>query len=113
MHEPGYMGQARVVRCVASIAPHVFAFRTSRLRDVNGLAALSEDSLGDLCANLVRSAHSAGLKVLHTPYAIATLRSSTAGYVPKPGDGVPRGLLVNPNLETFPNVTALLRAGIP
>jgi len=113
LHEPGYMGQARVVRCVASIAPHVFAFRTSRLRDVNGLAALSEDSLGDLCANLVRSAHSAGLKVLHTPYAIATLRSSTAGYVPKPGDGVPRGLLVNPNLETFPNVTALLRAGIP
>ena len=112
LHDPGYMGQAKVVRRVASIAPHVFAFRTSRLRDVNGLAALSEDSLGDLCANLVQSAHSAGLKVLHTPYAIATLRSSTAGYIPRQGDGVPRGLLVNPNLETFPNVTALLRAGI-
>ena len=113
LHEPGYMGQAKVVRRVASIAPHVFAFRTSRLRDVNGLAALSEDSLGDLCANLVRSAHSAGLKVLHTPYAIATLRSITASYVPRQGDGVPRGLLVNPNLEAFPNVTALLGAGIP
>ena len=31
LHDPGYMGQAKVVRRVASIAPHVFAFRTSRL----------------------------------------------------------------------------------
>jgi len=113
LHAPGYMGLAKVVRRVASIAPHVFAFRTSRLRDVNGLAALSEDSLGNLCSSLVRSAHIAGLKVLHTPYAIATLRSITASYIPTEVDGVPGGLRVNPNLEAFPNVTALLGAGIP
>jgi hypothetical protein len=107
------MGQALVVRRVPLIAPHIFAFRTACLHDLNGLAALSEDSLDQLCANLVRSAHEAGWKVLHTPYAVATVRSSTATYVPRNVEGVPRSLRLNPNIEAFPDVTAVLRAGIP
>lgn len=112
LEEPGYMGQARVVRRVSSIGPQVFAFRTSRLLDVNGLASLGEDSLGDVCVSLVRSAHAMGLKVLHTPYAIATLRSPARTYVARQGGVPPRDLMVNPNLESFSSATAILRDGI-
>jgi glycosyltransferase involved in cell wall biosynthesis len=110
--ELGYMGQARVVRAVASIASHVFAFRTSRLLDLNGLACVTEDSLDDVCARLVRSAHASGLKVLHTPYAIATLRTNVKTYCPPQGAIAPRHLIVNPNLENFSNVSAVLKDGI-
>ena len=109
--EPGYMGQARVVRRVPSIAPHVFAFRTSRLLELNGLATIGEDSLAHLCADLVRTASAAGLKVLHTPYAIATLRSAER-YQPQQGVFAPSDVILNRNLEVLPNVAAVLKAGI-
>jgi hypothetical protein len=110
---PGYMGQARVLRRVSSISPHVFAFRTSRLLDVNGLASISEDRLSDLCGALVRSAHATGLKVLHTPYAIATLRSGVRRFRPHQSEAPPHDLTINRNLENFSNVTAILKAPIP
>ena len=110
--EPGYMGQARVVRRVSSIAPHVFAFRTSLLVDLNGLASISEDSLGTLCGALVRSAHATGLKVLHTPYAIATLRRAVESYHPQQGGWVPPELMINRNIEVLPGGPAVLKDGI-
>ena len=112
LHAPGYMGQARVVRSVPSIAPHAFAFRTLRLLELNGLATISEDSLDEMCASLVRSAHAAGLKVLHTPYAVATLRNPKKAYYPRQDEQPPRNLMVNPNLEGFSSATALLKVGI-
>jgi hypothetical protein len=112
LHDPGYMGLARVVRGVSSIGPHVFAFRTLRLLDVNGLACLSEDRLSNVCGALVRSAHATGLKVLHTPYAIATLRSRVRVFHPRQREAAPRDLAINRNLENFSNVTAVLKAGI-
>jgi hypothetical protein len=111
LHELGYMGQARVVRAVPSIGPQVFAFRTSRLLDVHGLACISEDSLSEVCASLVRSAHAKGLKVLHTPYAIATLRGPVRTYEPRQSDLPPCELMVNPNIEQFSNVNAVLKGG--
>ncbi len=110
--EPGYMGQARVVRRVSSIGPQVFAFRTSRLLEVNGLASVSEDSLSNLCGALVSSADATGLRVLHTPYAIATLRSAVKSYRPRQGALAPANVMVNPNLEAFPSVAAILKGGI-
>jgi glycosyltransferase involved in cell wall biosynthesis len=110
--EPGYMGQARVIRRVPSIGPHVFAFRTSRLLEANGLASISEDSLSSLCDLLVRSAHATGLRVLHTPYAIATIRNAVETYHPRQGAPAPRDLILNRNLEAFPSVTATLKVGI-
>jgi hypothetical protein len=107
----GYMGQARVVRAVPSIAPHVFAFQTSRLLDLNGLACLTEDSLDELCARLVRSAHASSLKVLHTPYAVATLRTNAEPYRPLQDAIAPRHLIINSNLENFSNVSATLKDG--
>ena len=112
LSEPGYMGQSRVVRRVSSIAPHVFAFRTSRLVDLNGLASISEDSLGTLCGTLVRSAHATGLKVLHTPYAIATLRRGVESYHPQQGGWVPPELMINRNIEVLPSGPAVLKDGI-
>lgn len=109
----GYMGQAAVVRRVPSIAPHVFAFRTSLLQHLNGLASINEDSLGNLCADLVQSAHALGLKVLHTPYAVATVRTPGTTYNPRQGEVPPRELLLNTNLEDFSNVAGILRVGIP
>jgi glycosyltransferase involved in cell wall biosynthesis len=110
--EPGYMGQARVIRRVSSIGPQVFAFRTDRLLEVNGLAAVGEDSLGDLCVRLVRQAHATGHGVLHTPYAVATLRRAVKPYHPQQGAWAPPELAINPNLEAFPDVTSVLKAGI-
>jgi hypothetical protein len=110
--DPGYMGLARVVRAVPSIGSQVFAFRTSRLSEVNGLASLSEDSLSEVCTALVQTAHRWGLKVIHTPWAIASLRSAASSYAPRQGEGPPRRLMLNPNLEQFPNLTTILKAGI-
>ena len=112
LSEPGYMGQARVVRRVASIAPHAFAFRTSRLLDLNGLASISEDSCGNLCSTLVRSAHATGLRVLHTPYAIVTLRRAVESYHPQQGGWVPPELMINRNIEVLPGGPVVLKDGI-
>jgi hypothetical protein len=111
LSDPGYMGQAGVVRQVSALAPHVFAVRTERLGDAGGLAGLTEDSLGLVCDSLVRSAHSARLKVLHTPYAVATMRRRGETYCPSQG-GVCEKPMVNPNLEMFPDVAAILKAGL-
>src|SRR5439155_18617567 len=105
LNDPGYMGQARVVRAVASVAPQLFAFRTSRLAtDLNGLACLSEDTLSVLCEALVRATHVNGLKVLHTPYAIVTQRQTVKPYHPRQGEMAPPKLRLNPNLEQFSSV---------
>ena len=111
LRDPGYMGQAKVVRQVSSVAPHVFAIRTRRLDDAGGLASLAEDSLGLVCDSLIKSAHSAKLKVLHTPYAIATMRRRGETYCPRQGDA-PEKPMLNPNLETFSDVAAILKAGL-
>jgi hypothetical protein len=111
LRDPGYMGQAKVVRQVSAVAPHVFAVRTERLHDAGGLAGLTEDSLGLVCESLIKSAHAAGLKVLHTPYAIATLRRRGETYWPRQGDA-PEKPMLNPNLETFSDVAAVLKAGL-
>jgi hypothetical protein len=106
------MGQAGVVRSVPSIGPQVCAFQTSRLSAVGGLAAVSEDSLDELCAALIRDAHARGLRVLHTPYAVATLRTSAHHYRPQQGPHAPADLVVNRNLEGFPDVSVILSTGV-
>jgi O-antigen biosynthesis protein len=107
----GYMGLSKVVREVASIVPHAFAFRTSRLH-VSGGARVRLDRLNDLCAAIVNAGHRDGLKVLHTPYAVMTLREREAFH---PGEmGVaPPALMLNRNLEGFPALSSVLQAGIP
>jgi len=108
----GYMGQAKVVRRVSSLAPHFFAIRTKRLHDAGGLAGLSEDAMSPVCDSLIRSAHSENLKVLHTPYAVATMRRSGGTYYPTQGAIAPEKPMLNPNLERFPDVAAVLRTGL-
>ena len=108
LRDQGYMGQDKVVRQVSSLAPHVFAIRTKRLDEAGGLAGLSEDSLELVCDSLTSSARSANLKVLHTPYAIATMRRRDDTYCPRQG-GVPEKPLLNPNLERFPDIAAILK----
>ena len=113
LSDPGYMGQARVVRAVASLGPQLFAFRTSRLStDLNGLACLSEDTLSEVCETLVRATHLTGRKVLHTPYAIVTQRQTMKPYHPRQGEMAPPTLRLNPNLEQFSSVGNILKTGI-
>ena len=85
----GYMGLSKVVREVASIVPHAFAFRTSRLH-VSGGARVRLDRLNDLCAAIVNAGHRDGLKVLHTPYAVMTLREREAFHPGEMGGGAAR-----------------------
>lgn len=112
-HEFGYMGQARVVRRVAAVGPQVFAVRTSLLAAAGGVARLAEDSLEHLCEALVRQAHQSGRAVLHTPYAIATMRRIGRAYSPpyQPMAVAP-ALRLNPNVEAFSSVEAVLRTGV-
>jgi hypothetical protein len=112
-HENGYMGQAKVVRAVAALESQVFAFRTSRLSEAGGLALVTENTLGELSAVLTRSAHAEGLKVLYTPYAVSTVRRAfVAASRPRQRGRVPAHLTVNRNLESFPNVAAIYKAGL-
>lgn len=107
----GYMGLSKVVREVASIALYAFAFRTSRLR-MSGGARIRPDRLNDLCAALVTAGHREGLKVLHTPYAVVTLRQPEA-FIPGAVGGPPSSLMLNRNLEDFPALAGVLQTGIP
>ena len=111
--DPGYMGLARVVRAVPAIGPHVFAFRTERLLELTGLASLNEDSLSEVCDALVDTAHARGLKVLHTPWAIATLRRATPAYQHRSRHLPRRELMFSRNLETYLTAAGILKAGQP
>jgi hypothetical protein len=82
------------------------------LLDLSGVVELREDTLDELCAALVRSAHAAGLKVVHTPYAVTTLYADAITYEPRQGDAPPPSLVVNRNLEDFSTVCGILKTGI-
>jgi hypothetical protein len=104
----GYMGLVKVVREVSSIAPYAFAFRTARMPA--GLL-LRADNLADLCADLVDAGRAAGLKTLHTPYAVVTLRRAETLAKCRFGAAAP-SLVLNRNLEAF-SAAGALQTGIP
>lgn len=109
---PGYMGQALVVRSVPSLSSQFFALRSELLHTVGGLARVSEDGLDGLCVSLVTSAHAAGLKVLFTPYAVATLRAECNDHVHELCSPPPAHLILNRNLQDFGKVGDVLKRGI-
>ncbi len=112
----GYMGLARVTRAAASVAPFFFAMRTSVLREIGGVAAIAEDRLDALCAAACRYSVERGLKLLFTPWAVATLRLGASAGKPTVGPVVGAtapGPGVNPNLAVFSNMNLVLQRGIP
>ena len=63
------------IRSVTGISPHFFAVRRAQLLAAGGLAVLSSDRMPELLRRLVDVTRAAGLKVVVTPYAVATAAS--------------------------------------
>jgi glycosyltransferase involved in cell wall biosynthesis len=66
-----------VVRRVDGISDHFFATRREHLIAVGGLPAISGAHMQRLVMRLVRNADSNGLKVVATPYAVASFHRTT------------------------------------
>jgi len=62
----------RVVRSVETISDEFFAVKRDRLEALGGLAAVSSIRMPELAQSLVDLSRSANLRVLVTPYAVAT-----------------------------------------
>jgi hypothetical protein len=104
---PGYMGLAKVTRAVATVSPHCFAVSKKRLGEIAGFQAVREDALASVCEMLARAAQADGLKVLYSPYAVASVADSTVPVVSRDiclGRGAPR---TNPNIEAFRSSRAI------
>lgn len=109
----GYMGRFKVVRAVPCIAPHYFAVRRDLLAELGGIARIPADSLDRLTGELTALCHRKGLKILFTPYAIATSRRpiETAGVFPSDVDA-PARLRLNRNLDSLPDAVEALQTGL-
>lgn len=109
----GYMGQLSVVREVETISDEFFAVRREHVAAIGGLGTVSACFMPRLMQELVRHARTQDLRVLATPYAVATFegvwptaasnsaRSSEAG-----------AIRLNPNLASFDNLSEVLRGNI-
>ena len=110
-HE-GYMGQLSVVREVETISDEFFALRREHLSEVGGLGCVSATFMPRLVEQLTSRAHGRGLRVLVTPYAVATFE----GVRPSP----PKQLIesehsqirLNPNLAQFAHQREVLSGNI-
>jgi len=68
----GNTGEATAVRQVEGIVEEFFAVKRDHLAEVGGLGSVCGGHMGRLVRRLVKNAHERALKVLVTPYAVAT-----------------------------------------
>jgi glycosyltransferase involved in cell wall biosynthesis len=109
----GYMGRLRVVHAAPAVSPHFFAVRASVLASAGGMARLNGDSGHGLSYALAAECRKMGLKVIFTPFAIATAAAAPES-APRWNEAfaVPSELALNSNLSAFPDVVGALRNGI-
>lgn len=110
----GYMGRFKVVRSVACVAPSYFAVRTAVMREWGPLSLLNASFPARFTQSLVALCHKKDLKVLFTPYAIATARQAVPEPIPLdfPEFQVPESFQLNRNLNSFANPSSILQYGI-
>jgi len=111
LSDVGYMGLFKVVRQVASVAPHFFAARVEVLKGLGGVAAITAQP-EDLCERLAGLCFRQGLRVVFTPYAIATFGPANQESRPLIPRGFPDQLCANPNAGLMPDVLDMFRYGI-
>lgn len=108
-----YMGQLNVVRMAEAISDEFFAVRREHLASVGDLSSVSAPQMRQLVYKLARNAHDQSLKVLVTPYAIATFDDARQSTPFEPvTDGDCRGVSLNVNLTAFEDLGGVLRGKI-
>lgn len=110
--QDGYLGQLSVVREVETISDEFFAVRREHLARIGGLGAVSATFMPRLVAELTRYAHEQGLRVLFTPYAVATFEGVWSARSPDACSRDRRGIQLNPNLASFANLREVLSGNI-
>lgn len=103
---PGYLHQLEVVRAVDAISDHFFAVRRDHLAIVGGLGSVSASRMPLLVCKLIGNARSRNLRILVTPYSVATFGSTT-----RPGEieicKSKSRISANPNFSAFCDLEAL------
>jgi O-antigen biosynthesis protein len=104
---PGHMGQLEVLRQVDAVSHHVFATRREHLAAVGGIGSISASHMPQLVSKLVRNASKQDLRVLVTPYAVATFDSSVSTPAIECCGLEKVHITGNPNLLSFDEVKTL------
>jgi hypothetical protein len=108
----GYLGQLSVVREVETISDEFFAVRREHLAGVGGLGSISAGFMSRLVQQLTTQAHKRGLRVLATPYAVATFEGVWPVRVSRVADDGRRPIQLNPNFASFANLAEVLSGNI-
>ena len=111
--ESAYMGQMNVVRAVEAISDEFFAVRRELLASIGGLGSLSAGQMPRLASRLAKNARDRGLRILVTPFAIATFDGAS----PRPPlereeQNSASGVSLNSNFAAFENRDQMLRSNL-
>jgi hypothetical protein len=109
--QSAYMGQLNVVRAVEAISDEFFAARRELLAGVGGLGSLSAGQMPRLASRLAKNAKDRSLRILVTPFAIATFEGAS----PRPPlerveSDSRSGVSLNSNFAAFENRDQMLRS---
>jgi hypothetical protein len=111
--QDGYLGLLSVVREVQTITDEFFAVRRECLEAVGGLGSVSASFMPFLVQQLTANAHARHLRVLVTPYAIATFEGVwPARPLDTPSQPAGAGIRLNPNLSSFSNPAEVFRGNL-
>ncbi len=102
-------GQLHSVRAVEAISDEFFAVSREHLAAAGGLGSVSGSQMPRLAHRLANNAHSRGLRVRITPYAIATFEHADPTPTLDPvAPGTHSAVTLNANLTAFENMRDVL-----
>jgi hypothetical protein len=108
--EVAHLGLMNGVRSVEMISDLFFAIRREQLLAAGGLSAVSAGQTLPLVHKLVSNAHRDGLRVIVTPFAVASFHRTRPVVPPDPvRSQTHRGVCLNPNLLAFEDLTQAVR----
>lgn len=110
--QDGYLGLLSVVREVETISDEFFAVRREHLVKVGGVGAISASFMPRLVEQLTTQAHQQELRVLATPYAVATFEGVRPTCPSALTCAANQPIRINPNLLSFANFREVLSGDI-
>jgi len=100
-------------RAVAMISDYFFAVRREHLAAIDALTSVTLDKMPELVHKLVLNSNQRGLRVLVTPFAIASFdQTSAVGPVKPAGTRDSSGIALNPNLLAFTDFESAVRGNL-
>lgn len=106
----GYIGQLGAVRQVEGITDEFFAVKRAHLCAVGGLHAVTGSHMSRLVRRLAKNAKDQGLKILVTPYAVATFDQAPQRLpIESVCSNGSTGICINPNVMDFKDLDGALR----